>query len=515
MGLIGGTRLGLALLAASVAVTAHGQDASPAADALRPAVTADAEAAAQREADLKRRVEASRREMERLSATIRLSDEKREALEAAVSRIEGDAVGLRNEAVRAAEERARLEAALDAAADRLAVLGAREQELLDDLAGRRDVLAEVLGALQRMGRNPPPALLISPEDALGSVRSAVLMGAVVPALREEAEKLVADLTSLKRVRERLVAEREDVRERLVEIAEGEERLALVSRTKRELLERTGRDLEAERARAAELAARAGTLEELTGTLNRELAEASAARSEAEAAAEQAERDAERAEREAAIAAADALRRAREAAEALSARPAPEPPAPEVAALDQGDEPAEPVRPAERTPLDAYVAPGVFAEADPAREKPAFAFASLGGKLDLPVRGRIESGFGRGDALRSKGLVVEGRPGGLVRAPTDGWVVFAGPFRSYGEIVILSVGDDYRMVLAGLDSSDVALGQFLLAGEPMGRLGKVGNGGPGGASAGAASLYVEVRSGDTPVDPARWFAPVQTAERADG
>ena len=55
------------------------------------------------------------------------------------------------------------------------------------------MLAEVLGALQRMGLNPPPALLVKPEDALSSVRSAILLGAVVPELRSQTEALLADL----------------------------------------------------------------------------------------------------------------------------------------------------------------------------------------------------------------------------------------------------------------------------------------------------------------------------------
>ena len=472
-------------LAVLLAARAHAQDPTP--DGLRTEIedaapdVVSVEQAARLEAELERRVRASRREMDRLSATIRLSDEKREALESAVARIEDDAAGLRNEAVRVAAERERLEAELEKAADRLALLGVREQALLTDLASRRDVLAEVLGALQRMGRNPPPALLVTPDDALSSVRSAILMGAVVPALRGEAEKLVADLTALKRVRASTVAERENVSAQLTEVAESEERLDLLQATKRQVLERAGRDLEAERERLAELAARSGTLEELTASLDAELTEASRRRGEAEV-------EAERAAREAAQAAADALRRAREAEEA--ARLAAAPPAPEP----------EP----EETPSASF-APGVFAKADPAREKPAFAFASLDGKLELPVAGRIESGFGRGDARRNKGLVVAARGGALVRAPTDGWVAYAGPFRSYGEIVIMNVGDDYRMVLSGLGSSDVALGQFVLAGEPIGRLAK-----PLGEGAPAPSLYVEVRQGERPIDPARWFAPVRTA-----
>ena len=64
------------------------------------------------------------------------------------------------------------------------------------LLERRDVLAEVLAALQRMGHRPPPAMLVRPEDALASVRSAILLGAVVPDLREAADQLAADLRQL-------------------------------------------------------------------------------------------------------------------------------------------------------------------------------------------------------------------------------------------------------------------------------------------------------------------------------
>jgi septal ring factor EnvC (AmiA/AmiB activator) len=63
------------------------------------------------------------------------------------------------------------------------------------LAARHDVLAEVLGALQRMGLNPPPAILVKPEDALSSVRSAILLGAVVPELRQQTD-IVADLRAV-------------------------------------------------------------------------------------------------------------------------------------------------------------------------------------------------------------------------------------------------------------------------------------------------------------------------------
>ena len=453
---------------------------------LRRAIT-DAEdaarEAAERESILREKQRQSAREVERLAETIRISEERRNALERAVRGIETDEVALRNEAVAAAAERRRLQDALAAAADRLALLAVREEELLESLEDRRDVLAEVLAALQRMGRNPPPALLVTPDDALASVRSAILMGAVVPTLRAEADKLLADLTSLKRVREVTTAEREQLQRDLLAASEGEERLALITDARREALENRGRDLDAERARVAELAKRAGTLAELTATLEQELREASAARVEAE-------NEKQEAERNAAIAAADAIRRAREDAERFAA--APKPKAPQV----------------ESSVVEAARAPGPFAKADPARTAPAFGFFTLTGALELPVSGEVLRGFGRnagGVDVRTKGLIVGGRQNAVVTAPTDSWIDFAGPFRSYGEIVIMNVGDDYRMVLMGLDSSDVALGQFVLAGEPIGRLGER-DAMPRwrGVASDDPTLYIELRRGAETLDPAPWF-----------
>ena len=78
-----------------------------------------------------------------------------------------------------------------------------QAEVVDEEAGvraslheRRGLLAEVLAALQRMGRNPPPALLVTPDDALASVRSAILLGAVVPGIRKETDALIDDLSAL-------------------------------------------------------------------------------------------------------------------------------------------------------------------------------------------------------------------------------------------------------------------------------------------------------------------------------
>ena len=91
-----------------------------------------------------------------------------------------------------------IEEQIAATEERLTPLDDKERALRKSLDGRRATIANVLAALQRIGRHPPPALLVKPEDALQSVRSAILLGAVLPEMRKQAEALVADLAALLR-----------------------------------------------------------------------------------------------------------------------------------------------------------------------------------------------------------------------------------------------------------------------------------------------------------------------------
>ena len=91
---------------------------------------------------------------------------------------------------------------------RLQPLGDKERALRASLDKRRASIAEVLAALQRMGRRPPPAIVVRPEDALEAVRSAILLGAVVPDMRNEAASIATDLSDLVHLRADITAERE-------------------------------------------------------------------------------------------------------------------------------------------------------------------------------------------------------------------------------------------------------------------------------------------------------------------
>ena len=93
------------------------------------------------------------------------------------------------------------------------------------------------------------------------------------------------------------------------------------------------------------------------------------------------------------------------------------------------------------------------------------------------------------------------------APADGWVLYAGPFRAYGQVVILDVGDGYRMILAGMSRINVALGQFVLMGEPIATMGERGSIvlADGSTQTPQPVLFVELREDGRPIDSSSWWA----------
>jgi septal ring factor EnvC (AmiA/AmiB activator) len=321
---------------------------------------------------------------------------------------------------------------------RLKPLDAQEATIRSSLEGRRSVIGEVLAALQRIGRRPPPALIASPEDALQAVRTAMVLGAVLPEMRDQVADLAKDLSGLLAVRKKIDEERDTLKKQLASLGDERTRMsALIDERQKQEAERETA-LAAERTRAADLAKQAGTLKDLIATLEQGLD--------------------------------PATRAAREAARG------------------------------EPRPLSALQ--------DPGRMAPAVAFASLRGRVPVPVNGVKLKVFGDSDGTggTEKGVSIASRAGAQVTAPADGWVVYAGPFRSYGQLLILNVGGGYHVLLAGMDRISVDLGQFVLTGEPVAVM---GNGSQVAAILATGSsqpvLYVELRKDGTPVDPGPWWA----------
>ena len=131
--------------------------------------------------------------------------------------------------------------------------------------------------------------------------------------------------------------------------------------------------------------------------------------------------------------------------------------------------------------------------------PSRSFAQARGQVPLPVQGQVVQRFGAVDALGAvaRGLTVETRLEARVVAPFDGKIVFAGPFRSYGLLLIITHGEGYHTLIAGLSRIDAQVGQWLLSGEPVGVA--------GGEGAEKSTVYVELRHDGEPINPSPWFA----------
>ena len=431
-------------LAAWMAVWGLGLAQAQQAPAAAPTETADEKA--KRESDLKALEEAmaaSAAARRRLEAEIDEMKSDRARLNAALI----DTAGR----VRGTEDRTR------ALEQRLQTLTASEAAIRRSMESRRGVIVEVLAALQRMGRRPPPAVLVRPEDMLEAVRASILLGAVLPELRSEVEFLATDLAELVRLKQAIAADRATLDAELIALTGEQERLTALIGARQARMAEVEKNVGSEQEKAAGLARQAGTLKELIDRMEKEISGARQAADEARKAAAAQEREAKE----------------------------------------------------------------KFAQAafrDPARLAPKIPFAEARGLLPRPVSGDTVLDFGASDGYggTTRGISITTRPKVAVVSPADGWVAFAGPFRSYGRLLIINAGGGYYVLLAGMDQISVDVGQFVLAGEPVATMGET----PLMALTGSAIekntpvLYVEFRKDGGSIDPGPWWAKSQS-EKARG
>ncbi|WP_052161353.1 peptidoglycan DD-metalloendopeptidase family protein [Hoeflea sp. BAL378] len=412
--------------------------------------------------DLEQQEQKNRLELQALADQAALAAKALAALESDIAALRADQQELDGKIAEAAQRRASLDQKITDGERAMTDLSARQDTVRRSLLSRRSVLAEVLAALQRIGRDPPPALLVSPEDALSSVRSAILLGAVVPEIRAETEALAADLKELAALRQAIAEERRSLAAALEENAAEEQRLAELASEKSALQAESQKRLERERTRAEALSVRSSELESVIATLADEIAEL-----------RQAAEDARKAEEERQRKLAEQLERAR-----------------------------------------AFAA---VALPDKNRIMPAYVFSKLTGTLVRPVSGETVRYFGADDGTGHTlaGEVVATEAGMTVHAPADGWIAYAGPFRSYGEVVILDTGEKHHVVLAGMEKIKVSSGQFVVAGEPLATMGQTRFAGSAALTLASErpTLYIEIRKDGQPVDPRTWWKDSMSSRKA--
>jgi len=132
-----------------------------------------------------------------------------------------------------------------------------------------------------------------------------------------------------------------------------------------------------------------------------------------------------------------------------------------------------------------------------------------GTLPYPAVGRLVGRYGQAmeTGLTRKGITIETGAGAQVVVPHDGTVVFAGPFKGYGRLLIIEHGEGYHSLLAGLARIDSVIGQQVLSGEPAGIMGGLKNGLP--------VLYVELRRNGQPINPLPWLAARKIKVKVNG
>ncbi len=384
---------------------------------------------------------------------------EREKLQSQAQSLDQSLVAMRSQMVAVAKDIQDQEYSVTVLENRLADME-RDAQVMSEALKRRDAqMGQVLLALERLALHPGDALSLSPLAPDDAVRSAILLRAAVPTIKSSAASLQTDLGAFYRARKQITEQKEKVAAGATTLLQKRANLEklLHERTEQQVA-LAARSAEADR-RLTKIVQEAHDLRELFAKL----------------ADEKAKREEEERKRMAA-------------------------------------KPAEPA--ASNTPptVTAKVPPGVASPQSKPAAKDDVAvtrsFAKGRGMMPYPVAGPVAGKYGEAagtaeDAgLRAKGITINARAGAQVVAPYDGIVAFAGPFRGYGQLLIIEHSEGYHSLLAGMGRIDLTVGQRVVAGEPIGLMNENAS----------SSLYVELRRDGQPINPLPWLADRTDHER---
>jgi septal ring factor EnvC (AmiA/AmiB activator) len=350
--------------------------------------------------------------------------------------------------------------------------------LQGSFAAQAKELGTLLAVLQRMGSNPPPAMITHRKDALAMVRSAMMLATVFPNYREKALALKYKLDELDRIVAAETEQRDQIKTEHDRLAIEQARLDPMIEAKRSAITETETELAGVRELAKAHAKSVIDVRELIRKLDKAIADKT----------KLGEYETELAEA------------------VLSGKPteAAEPKLAPDAGTAATVAPADPVEAGVPVAQKALAADVAFL--DPGRIKPAIPFDQAKGKLPLPVRGDKILAFGQQtrSGSKSKGTAFATREQAQITSPCDGWVVYAGEFRSYDQVLIINAGGGYHLLLAGMAQINVQVGQFVLSGEPVGKMGAARPAAEGSVDKAPPILYLELRSKERPINPDPWW-----------
>ena len=399
---------------------------------LRPVMAADVSKADL--AKMEREVQAQNLEHKKLQA-------QATQISLELTRISKDMIASAKQIQNSEEKISRMESELETL--RADLKKAEENFVVED-----DNLIKTLSALQNLALKPTEALFVQPLTPVEIIRSAMLLREAVPYLQENAARIREDLEKIeaqKNLVEKQVAR--IIRQKKILEKEHEQMKALVQRKSKI---RNAVEIKSVKAKkkVEQLASQANDLRDLLNKLEKQRQE-------------KLRRQEEERRRLAELKAAEA-RRAAEETKKLEEK--------------------------QRADLIKFK-PEVINEVGEN-------FVKAKGHLLRPARGPVVTAYGEqmSKGVTSKGIIIKTRSQAQVISPYDGTVIFAGPFRGYGNLIIIEHGQGYLSLLAGLEEVDCELGQMLLAGEPVGQMPESGD----------ARLYIELRKDNHPVNPLTWI-----------
>ncbi len=301
-------------------------------------------------------------------------------------------------------------------------------------------LIKTLAALQNLALKPTESLFVQPLTPVEIIRSAMLLRETVPYLEQNARRIKIKLEQIEKQKQKVETQFNKIVARKKMMEREHEELKTLSRKKSKLRSSIERRSAAAREKVEKLASQAQDLRDLLNKLEKERLEKRRREQEAERkrlAEEERRKKQEETQR----------------ADLIKLKPQA------IKELGEG-------------------------------------FIRAKGKLPMPARGTIVTRYGEeiSKGVSSKGIIVKTRPQAQVISPFDGNVIFAGPFRGYGNLIIIEHGKGYLSLLAGLDSVDCELGQMLLAGEPVGQM----------PDSSDSKLYIEIRKDNHPINPLTWI-----------
>jgi len=314
-------------------------------------------------------------------------------------------------------------------------LNARVSGVRGELVGRRRQMTSTLVTLERLALRSPESVIFQPGPASDAVRSVLLLRAVVPPLEARSRSLGKNLSALAKLRHEIATQHDELLVATHDLEDNRARLDGLLGRKSQLYGEVKRDSHQTVARMKKLAVEARSLRDLLSRLETG----------------------------------------------------------NVSGQNEG------VRAnTENSGITETVA--IFPAPQSALLPSGIPFSKARGKMIFPVRGHLVTRYGEiggATGLAARGLTITTRKEARIVAPYDGEVVFAGLFRGYGQLLIIAHGEGYHILLAGLSRIDSAVGQTLLAGEPVGVMGRAESGDP--------SLYIELRRKGEPINLLPWLA----------